>query len=100
MLIKVLFFWQALEEPSFSIAYANLCKVLSPIKVECPHDGKTKVTTFRRVLLTKCQQEFEKDKKEDEEKERMLVAIEQAETVSGSHLHSPTHSLTHSLTHS
>ena len=84
-------------EPKFRIAYANLCKVLSPIKVEWPHDGKTKVTTFRRVLLTKCQQEFYK--KDDEEKERMLAAIEQAETVSGRHLHSFTHSLTLSLTH-
>ena len=44
-------------------------------------DEKTKVTTFRRVLLTKCQQEFEKDKKDDEEREEMLSAIEKAETV-------------------
>ena len=73
--------WQALEEPNFSIAYANLCKVLSPIKVEWSVDRKTKFTTFRRVLLTKCQQEFEKDKKDDEEREEMLAAIEKAETV-------------------
>ena len=72
---------QALEEPNFSIAYANLCKVLSPIKVEWTVDGKAKFTTFRRVLLTKCQQEFEKDKKDDEDREERLVAIEKAETV-------------------
>ncbi len=47
---------QALEEPSFSIAYANLCKVLSPLKVEYEdQDGKIKQTNFRRELLTKCQ---------------------------------------------
>ena len=73
---------QALEEPSFSIAYANLCKVLSPMKVEwTTADGKPKTNNFRRVLLTKCQQEFEKDKKDDEERERMLQAIEEADTV-------------------
>ena len=51
-------------------------------------EGKMKFTTFRRVLLTKCQQEFEKDKRDDEEREEMLTAIEKAETVSvpGGHL--------------
>ena len=47
-------------------------------------EGKTKVVTFRRVLLTKCQQEFEKDKKDDEERENMLNAIKEAEDVSTS----------------
>lgn len=71
-----------MEEPNFSIAYANLCKVLSPIKVEVMVEGKSKFTTFRRVLLTKCQQEFEKDKKDDEERDEMLTNIQNAETVS------------------
>ena len=44
-------------------------------------DGKDQSTSFRRELLTKCQKEFEKDKKDDEEKEKMLKAIEDAETV-------------------
>ena len=75
---------QALEEPKFSIAYANLCKVMSVIKVEAPagEDGKAKVVTFRRVLLTKCQQEFEKDKKDDEDREKMLTAIKETDEVS------------------
>ena len=78
---------QALEEPKFSIAYANLCKVMSTIKVEQPpseEGGKAKILTFRRVLLTKCQQEFEKDKKDDEERETMLSAIKETEDVSDS----------------
>ena len=78
------FMSQALEEPNFSIAYANLCKVMSPIKVEwVQEEGKTKSTNFRRMLLTKCQQEFEKDKKDDETIETMKEAIEKAETVRG-----------------
>ena len=73
---------QALEEPSFSIAYVNLCKVLSPMKVEwMPPDGKQKANNFRHVLLTKCQQEFEKDKNDDEERERMLQKIDDADMV-------------------
>ena len=57
---------------------------MSTIKVEVPAEAeaKTKVITFRRVLLTKCQQEFEKDKKDDEEREKMLNAIKETEDVS------------------
>ena len=55
---------------------------MSPIKVETPlDDGKIKLTNFRRMLLTKCQHEFEKDKKDDETLEKMNEAIEQAESV-------------------
>ena len=49
-------------------------------------DGKTKSTNFRRVLLTKCQQEFEKDKKDDEDRDKMLKAIEEAEKVCDDHV--------------
>ena len=105
-------YFQALKEPNFSVAYANLCRVMSTViflflsfssllglsmsltaipsfvqtKVEVMkvEDGKETQghTTFRRELLTKCQREFEKDKKDDEEREKMLAAINAAETVS------------------
>ena len=50
------------------------------LKVE---DGKKtqSSTTFRRELLTKCQREFEKDKKDDEERDHMLAAINDAAKV-------------------
>jgi len=55
---------------------------MSPIKVEYQsEDGKLKQTNFRRMLLTKCQKEFEKDKKDDEIRETMQKEIENAETV-------------------
>ena len=58
---------------------------MSPIKVELQgpggEEGKPKVINFRRMLLTKCQLEFEKDKKDDEVAERMEEAIKKAETV-------------------
>ncbi len=44
-------------------------------------EGGKKHTNFRRVLLTKCQQEFEKDKKDDEDLEKMRAAIDEAEKV-------------------
>ena len=37
-------------------------------------------TTFHKELLPKCQHEFEKDKKDDEEHEKMLTAIDEAST--------------------
>ena len=76
-----------MEEPSFSIPYANLCKVMGPTKVEVvSEDGKTKLTNFRRMLLTKCQKEFEKEKSDDENLETMLKEIEKAEPVRGERL--------------
>lgn len=96
---------QALEEPNFSVAYAHLCRVLSyvshkflitsnnlgfhpfQIKVEIVKTDESgeetkKETSFRRELLTRCQKEFEKDKKDDETREEKLKAIEEATSVS------------------
>ena len=56
---------------------------MSPIKVDIVvEEGKTKSTNFRRMLLAKCQQEFEKDKQDDDTLEEMHKRITQAETVS------------------
>ena len=65
--------------------YANLCQVLAPLAVAVETvnpEGIPQAITFRRLLLTKCQQEFEKDKQEDEEREAMQKGVETAETVS------------------
>ena len=65
---------QAVKGSKYCIAYANLCKVMSTIKVESTRedDGRrVRVITFRRVLLSKVQQEFEKDKKDDERERRL-----------------------------
>ena len=79
--------FQALKDPKYSIAYANLCKVMSTLKVETPtEEGKVKVITFRRMLLTRVQQKFE-SKEGDEEKEGMLNTIKEAHDVSSFGLH-------------
>ena len=46
-------------------------------------DGKARSNNFRRMLLTKCQKEFQKDKKDDESVESMQADIKKAETVRG-----------------
>ena len=51
------------------------------VKVDDNGDEVVKETTFRGELLTRCQKEFEKDKRDDETKEEMLKAIEEAAPV-------------------
>ena len=51
------------------------------VRVDDNGDEVVKETTFRRELLTRCQKEFEKDKRDDETKEEMLKAIEEAAPV-------------------
>ena len=63
--------------------YASLCRVLAQLAVETINaEGKPETITFRRLLVTKCQQEFEKDMQEDEERKTMQKGVETAETVS------------------
>ncbi|ESO11029.1 hypothetical protein HELRODRAFT_97190 [Helobdella robusta] len=58
-------FEKAVSEPNFAIAYANMAKCLFGMNV--PLDSKPEETvSFRKLLLTKCQIEFEKDKEEEE----------------------------------
>jgi len=52
-----LIFEKALEEPKYSSLYAQLCHRLCE---DSPNfDTSSNVTTFRRLLLNKCQDEFE-----------------------------------------
>lgn len=53
-----LLFEKAISEPNFSVAYANLCNYLSLLKVPSitkPGDD----VNFRKLLITRCQEEFE-----------------------------------------
>ncbi|XP_052431777.1 eukaryotic translation initiation factor 4 gamma 1 isoform X2 [Carassius gibelio] len=60
-----LIFEKAISEPNFSVAYANMCRCLMGLKV--PTSDKPEVTVnFRKLLLNRCQKEFEKDKDDDE----------------------------------
>uniref|UniRef100_A0AAY4AG58 W2 domain-containing protein n=1 Tax=Denticeps clupeoides TaxID=299321 RepID=A0AAY4AG58_9TELE len=60
-----LIFEKAISEPNFSVAYANMCHCLMGMKV--PTSDEPGVTVnFRKLLLIRCQKEFEKNKDDDE----------------------------------
>uniref|UniRef100_A0A3Q0S2K1 Eukaryotic translation initiation factor 4 gamma, 1a n=1 Tax=Amphilophus citrinellus TaxID=61819 RepID=A0A3Q0S2K1_AMPCI len=88
-----LIFEKAISEPNFSVAYANMCRCLMGLKV--PTSDKPGVfVNFRKLLLNRCQKEFEKDQdddeifekkqkeleaaKDDDERERFRVELEEA----------------------
>uniref|UniRef100_A0A3P9IPM7 Eukaryotic translation initiation factor 4 gamma 1 n=1 Tax=Oryzias latipes TaxID=8090 RepID=A0A3P9IPM7_ORYLA len=58
-------FEKAISEPDFSVAYANMCRCLSGLKVQTT-DKPGATANFRKLLLNRCQKEFEKDKDDDE----------------------------------
>ncbi|KAK6621848.1 hypothetical protein RUM44_001655 [Polyplax serrata] len=74
-----LVFKKAVDEPSFSVAYAQMCRILQ--KMEVPGDrqqpGKTAPESFRKTLLTKCQNEFEKNSAAELKRDERLKEIEQ-----------------------
>ncbi|XP_043074566.1 eukaryotic translation initiation factor 4 gamma 1a isoform X3 [Puntigrus tetrazona] len=76
-----LIFEKAISEPNFSVAYANMCRCLMGLKV--PTSDKPGVTVnFRKLLLNRCQKEFEKDKDDDEifeQKQKELDAASEEE---------------------
>ncbi|XP_077582198.1 eukaryotic translation initiation factor 4 gamma 3 [Stigmatopora nigra] len=59
-----LVFEKAIDEPSFSVAYGNMCRCLAELKVQIADKPNTTVN-FRKLLLHRCQKEFEKDKVDD-----------------------------------
>ncbi|CAJ1066076.1 eukaryotic translation initiation factor 4 gamma 1-like isoform X4 [Xyrichtys novacula] len=72
-----LIFEKAISEPDFSVAYANMCRCLSGLKVQATDKPGTTVN-FRKLLLNRCQKEFEKDKDDDEIFEKKQKELEAA----------------------
>ncbi|XP_068598109.1 eukaryotic translation initiation factor 4 gamma 3 [Brachionichthys hirsutus] len=71
-----LVFEKAIDEPSFSVAYGNMCRCLAMLKVPMA-DKPNATVNFRKLLLNRCQKEFEKDKVDDvvfEKKQKELEA--------------------------
>ena len=67
-----LVFEKAVDEPSFSVAYASMCGELQKKKVS---DETGKEVNFRKLLIMRCQQEFEKDYLEGEAREKHVAAM-------------------------
>lgn len=72
-----LIFEKAISEPNFSVSYANMCRCLSGLKVQTTDKPECHVN-FRKLLLNRCQREFEKDKDDDEIIERKQKELEAA----------------------
>nr|XP_015216881.1 PREDICTED: eukaryotic translation initiation factor 4 gamma 1 isoform X2 [Lepisosteus oculatus] len=80
-----LIFEKAISEPNFSVAYANMCRCLIALKV--PTADKPLVTVnFRKLLLNRCQKEFEKDKDDDEVFEKKQKELDAASVEERQHL--------------
>ncbi|KAM8927899.1 eukaryotic translation initiation factor 4 gamma 3 [Pelodytes ibericus] len=72
-----LVFEKAIDEPSFSVAYANMCRCLATLKVPMA-DKPGSTVNFRKLLLNRCQKEFEKDKVDDDVFEKKQKDLELA----------------------
>ncbi|XP_041425852.1 eukaryotic translation initiation factor 4 gamma 3 isoform X18 [Xenopus laevis] len=72
-----LVFEKAIDEPGFSMAYANMCRCLATLKVPMA-DKPGSTVNFRKLLLNRCQKEFEKDKAEDDVFEKKQSELELA----------------------
>ncbi|XP_015120443.1 eukaryotic translation initiation factor 4 gamma 1 isoform X2 [Diachasma alloeum] len=78
-----LVFEKAVDEPSFSVAYALMCKELSGMKVST---GEKRVdetgkkvdvyVDFRKLLVTRCQMEFEKNMVDESARAAKVQEIE------------------------
>ncbi|XP_037074878.1 eukaryotic translation initiation factor 4 gamma 3-like, partial [Pollicipes pollicipes] len=66
-------FEKAVDEPMYADQYALLCVSMSKTEVESAEkDGKV---NFRKLLLTQCQREFEKDKSSELNRDERLKEI-------------------------
>nr|XP_046263507.1 eukaryotic translation initiation factor 4 gamma 1a isoform X3 [Scatophagus argus] len=72
-----LIFEKAISEPNFSVAYANMCRCLMGLKVPTS-DKPGLFVNFRKLLLNRCQKEFEKDQDDDEIFEKKQKELEAA----------------------
>ncbi|GCB67174.1 hypothetical protein scyTo_0005087 [Scyliorhinus torazame] len=70
-----LVFEKAIDEPNFSVAYANMCRCLTMLKVPMSDKPGASVN-FRKLLLNRCQKEFEKDKADDVVNEKRQKEID------------------------
>lgn len=72
-----LVFEKALDEPNFSVPYANMCKHLAMFEVPTSNGAENQMVNFRKLLLLKCQKEFEKDVGDEISKAARLKKIEE-----------------------
>ncbi|CAG0888024.1 unnamed protein product [Cyprideis torosa] len=76
-----LVFAKAVDEPNFAEAYAKMCLEVQEKKISITDEKGEKVEyKFKKLLLNRCQQEFELAETGDKEKKTYEERIEAAET--------------------
>ncbi|XP_077467645.1 eukaryotic translation initiation factor 4 gamma 1 [Stigmatopora argus] len=75
--VIALIFEKAISEPDFSVAYANMCRWFMGLKFQA--SDKPGDVNFRKLLLNRCQNEFEKDNDDNETFEKKQRELEAAE---------------------
>ncbi|XP_060516621.1 eukaryotic translation initiation factor 4 gamma 1 isoform X2 [Cylas formicarius] len=69
-----LVFDKAIDEPNFSVAYARMCNELQIMSVSGSEDKKG---TFKTLLITRCQKEFEKQSIDETERANRVKIIDE-----------------------
>ncbi|CAH1972490.1 unnamed protein product [Acanthoscelides obtectus] len=74
-----LVFEKAVDEPNFSVAYALMCRELALMQVPTPNSTpeNPEYVNFRKLLLTRCQMEFEKQSVDEGFRNEKLKQIEE-----------------------
>lgn len=71
-----LVFEKAVDEPSFSVAYALMCKELAMMEVAGSENQDSSVS-FKKLIITRCQKEFERNLIDDVARMRKIKEIEE-----------------------
>ncbi|KAJ8939180.1 hypothetical protein NQ318_017077 [Aromia moschata] len=73
-----LVFEKAVDEPNFSVAYALMCKELALLQVPTSYstEEKPEFVNFRKLLITRCQVEFEKQSVDESIRGEKIKEIE------------------------
>ena len=80
-----LIFEKAVDEPGFSVAYAKMCQTLQLKKVptdesEGRPEAEVEFVNFRKLLISRCQKEFEKDYMETLDRDKYRTDMAAAAT--------------------
>jgi len=75
-----LVFEKAVDEPAFSVAYAQMCQVLQMKKVPIEGGKEDEYVNFRKLLISRCQKEFEKDYMESLDRDKYVQDMAKADS--------------------
>merc|ERR1719319_978142 len=79
ILVEEFNFEKAVDEPGFSVAYARMCQVLQMKKV-LVEGSETETVNFRKLLISRCQKEFDKDYMESLDRDKYRIDMAAAST--------------------